>query len=122
MTLAHGAGSSSPGRAEPLAQRGELTGYRAIGGDRARLHQHRDDLARAGTPDLAAGTPGGVPGGQDVFGLQDEEAFTGLERHPFGRWGFGLAAGRDRRSEREPDQAGAVAGEVEPPGIGWGHG
>ena len=46
-----------PGRAEPLAQRGELTGYWAIGGDRARLCEHRDDLSRHGAFDRSPASP-----------------------------------------------------------------
>ena len=90
-------GDAVPGRAEPLAQRGELAGYRAVGGDRARLGEHRDDLSRIGP---WTGSPG-VSAGQDAFGLQHEQAFAGRDRR-----GLRSAGGAARR----PRAAGALRG------------
>ena len=107
-----------PGRAEPLAQRGELTGYWAIGGDRVRLCEHRDDLFRHGALDRSPG----VSAGQNTLGLQHEQALTEPDRYGFGRQRRGPAAGRYRRPEREPDEAGPVADQIKPPDIARGHG
>jgi hypothetical protein len=77
------------GRAEPLAQRGELAGDRAVGGDRARLGEYRDDLSRLG----ALSRSPGVSAGQDAFGRQHEQALTEPGRHGFGRRRHRPAAG-----------------------------
>ena len=107
-----------PGRAEALAQRGELTGYRTAGGDRARFREHGEDLARHGALDR----PAGVSAGQDAFGLEYEQAFGETDRRPFGRWGRGLVTGRCRGADGKLDETGPVADQVEPPDTGRGHG
>lgn len=95
-----------PGRAEPLAQRGDLAGDRALGSDRVRLREHRDDLPRHGALDRSPG----VSAGQDTLGLQHEHAFTEPGRHGFGRRRHGPAAGRCLIwSERELNETNPVA-------------
>jgi hypothetical protein len=107
-----------PGRAEPLAQRGELAGYRAVGGDRTRLGEHCDDLSRV----RALNWSPGVSAGQDPFGLQHEQTFAGRDRHGLRSRRRGLAAACGRRPEGKPYEAGSVADQVKPPGAARGDG
>ena len=110
-------GDAVPGRAESLAQRGELTGERVPGGDRPDVGEHGDDLAWVG----ALGWSGGVAGGQDAFGFQREQVIGGRDRRGLGRRRRGRAAGRGG-VEGKPEETGPVAGQVQPPGAARRHG
>ena len=107
-------GDAMPGRAEPLAQRGKLTGDRAIGGDRARLGEHPDDLSGTG--------PWTGPRASPLAKMRS--ASTMSRRSP-----GGIATGsvvvawrpRGRGPEGQPDEPGSIANQVQPPGAGRRH-